>query len=194
MNTSQITVEEVSTTPSTASDDVEVWLDIPGYETRYQASNLGRIKSLRRKVRSVNHYTGRDFQRTIQERILRPAQYCKSGHLSVVLEHGGIGQPVHQLVLKAFIGETPVGLEILHINGNPTDNRLVNLRYGSRTENILDTYYQGGRWRKLSVDDVGTIRFSLYCGMRGVDLANEYQVSETTISNIKNRRIFWWLK
>ncbi len=188
-----LAAEGVNATPSATVAETEIWKDIPGYEGRYKVSSLGRIKSLERKVRGVNHYSGRDFLRTVPERILRPGQYCKSGHLSVVLEHGGNGQPVHQLVMKAFIGNPPDGMEVLHINGDPTDNRLKNLRYGTRTENILDTYRQRGRWRKLSVEDVEAIRFSLYCGIRGVDLANEFGVSQTTISNIKYGRIYWWL-
>lgn len=189
-----LTAKGVCVTPFAASEESEIWKDIPGYEGRYQASSLGRVKSLERKVRSVNHYTGREFLRTVPERILRPGQYSKSGHLSVVLEHSGNGQPVHQLVMKAFKGNPPVEMEVLHINGDPTDNRIENLRYGTRTENILDVYRQGGRWRKLSIEDVESIRFSLYCGMHGVDLANEFRVSQTTISNIKYGRIYWWIK
>lgn len=184
----------MKTRKNAAFFETEVWKDIPSYENRYQASNFGRIKSLQRKVRGVNHYSGKEFFKTVPERILRPAPYCKNGHLSVVLEHGGIGKPVHQLILKTFVGDPPDGMEVLHNNGNPTDNRLENLRYGTRTENILDTYRQRGRWRKLSVEDVQAIRFSLYSGIRGVDLANEFGVSQTTISKIKCGRIFWWLK
>lgn len=172
----------------------EIWKDIPGYEGRYQASSLGRIKSIRRLVRGTNHYTGKDFLRIVPERILRPGRYCKAGHVSVVLGRGTAGIPVHQLIMLTFVGEAPDGMEILHNNGDPTDNQLENLRYDSRTENILDVYRQGGRWRKLDIEDVYAIRFSLFCGMRGSDLAREYRVSPQTISNIKNGRIYWWLK
>lgn len=122
----------------------EIWKDIPNYEGEYQASNMGRIRSLDRYVRGINHYSGREFRRRISGKILKPARFCKSGHVSVVLDHGNSGIPVHQLVMRAFVGEPPAGMEVLHINGNPKDNRLENLRYGTRTENILDVYYQGG--------------------------------------------------
>lgn len=188
------TSEGAAIASSFTINESEVWKDIPGYEGRYQASNLGRIKSLKRKVRSVNHYTGKEFFRVVPERILRPGKYCRNGHVSVVLKRGSNGQPVHQLVMKTFVGEPPEGMEVLHINGDPTDNRLSNLRYGSRTDNILDVYEQGGRWRKLNTEDVITIRFMLFCGMCGVDIAREYGVSQQTISSIKNRRTFKWLK
>ena len=163
----------------------EVWKDIPGYEGEYQASTLGRIKSLARKIQGRNWSTGKPFFHTIPERILKPGRFCKTGHLSVILRRKTNGKPVHQLVMRTFVGEPPEDMEVLHKNGDPTDNRLSNLRYGTRTDNILDVYRQGGRWRKLSTDDVEAIRFGLYCGMRGVDLARQFCVSQSTICIVK---------
>jgi hypothetical protein len=45
---------------------------------------------------------------------------------------------VHALVLGAFVGPRPANAEILHGEGGPADNRLVNLAYGSREENLDD--------------------------------------------------------
>lgn len=98
------------------------------------------------------------------------------------------------MVAHTFLGECPEGKEILHNNGNPKDNRVENLRYGTRTENILDVYNEGGRWRKLSIDDVYDIRFRFLCGYRGREIAQLYRVSETTISRIKMGREFGWLE
>lgn len=50
---------------------------------------------------------------------------------------------VHRLVALAFIGPCPEGMEVLHINGEPDDNRLENLRYGTRAENVADTIRHG---------------------------------------------------
>lgn len=172
----------------------EVWKDIPGYEGRYQASSEGRIRSLDREVGGKCHYTGKPFKRKIKGRILRPGKYCKTGHVSVVLGRGTNGKPVHQLVMRAFIGNPAEGEEVLHINGLPDDNRLSNLRYGSRTENILDVYHQGKRWRKLSTENVYDIRFELLCGFSMHEIAERYAVSYDTVSKIKNRRVFGWLK
>ena len=157
----------------------EVWKDIPGYEGKYQVSNLGRVKSLERKVRGVNHYTGKDFFRTIPERILRPGKSCKSGHVSVVLGHGERGKPVHQLVMLAFVGPPPVGMEVRHLNGNPTDNRLENLSYGTRTENILDVIYA---------------RFACFCGISDQEVADELGVSPYTVAEIRRGNSYQWLE
>lgn len=172
----------------------EIWKDILGYEGKYQASNCGRVRSINHVVRGKNHYTGDIFYREIQGKILKPGKYTKFGHLSVVLGKNRNSSPVHQLVMKAFVGEPPEGMEVLHINGIASDNRVSNLRYGNRTENILDVYRQGNKWRKLSVDDVYLIRFYFICGYTGIRIAKIFNVSRTTVSNIKNRRIFGWLE
>lgn len=172
----------------------EIWKDIPGYEGKYQASNQGKIRSLDFKVNDINHYTHKPFTRTIKGRILKPGRFCKAGHVSVVLERGTSGKPVHQLVAKTFIGECPKGYEVLHNNGDPTNNRVENLRYGTRTENILDVYKIGKAWRKLTIEDVQQIRFGLATGIKGSELAAMYSVSQTLISGIKIGRIYSWLK
>ncbi len=174
-------------------ENIEIWKDIPGYVGKYQVSNLGRVKSLERKVRSINWYTKKEFFKTVHERILKPAP-SNSGHLYVVLGHGEAGKPVHQLVMKAFVGEAPQGMEVRHLNGNPTDNRLENLQYGTRTENILDVFYQGGRWRKLSLDDVVYSRFASFCGFPDQIIADELDVASSTIAKIRKGRTYQWVK
>lgn len=125
---------------------------------------------------------------------MKPGQFCKSGHVSVVLGRNTIGKPVHQLVALTFLGPCPQGQEVLHNNGNPKDNKVSNLRYGTRTENILDVYHCGGKWRKLSIEDVEEIKIGLITGINGSELARMYQVSPTSISSIKNGRTYRWLK
>ena len=131
--------------------------------------------------------------RTVPERILKPGRFCKCGHVSVVLGRGTPGRPVHQLVALTFIGPRPDGLDILHINGNPIDNRVENLMYGTRTENILDVYFQEKAWRKLTIYDVVEVRRLLKKGMRGVDIASMLGISQSIVSNIKCGRSFAWL-
>ena len=172
----------------------EIWKDIPGYEGRYQASTLGNIRSVDRIVHSRNWYTGKTFKRQLKGHLLKPGRFCDNGHLSVVLGHGANGSPVHQLVMLTFVGVAPKNQEVRHKNGNPTDNRLVNLEYGTRTENILDVFRQGKKWRKLDIEDVEQIRFGLFCGITGNELAQMYQVSASAISSIKKGRTFSWLK
>lgn len=170
----------------------EEWKDIPGYEGRYQASTLGRIRSLDRRVRVVAH--GTEATRLIKGRVLRPGVFEKSGHVSVVLGHGANGSPVHQLVALTFIGPRPEGMDICHNDGNPKNNAVSNLRYDTRSENNKDVLRQGKRWRKLNLADVDKIREMLAQGMRGREIAKIYGVSDQIICAIKKGRTFGWYK
>ena len=170
--------------------EIEIWKDIPGYEGKYQASSAGRIRSL---SRTLAFHGKLNYKREMKGRILKPGRLCKNGHVSVVLGHGENGSPVHQLVALTFLSPCPEGMEVLHANGNPTDNRVENLRYGTRTENILDVYAAGKAWRRLSKEDAEEIKFALYCGYTGRELAAAYGVSESCISAINTGRTFWWI-
>lgn len=85
------------------------------------------------------------------------------------------------------------GKEILHADGNPANNKLENLRYGTRSENILDVFRVGKAWRKLTVLDVLEIKRKLKNGAVGADLAKEFNVSQSEISAIKNEVHYSWL-
>ena len=106
--------------------DIEVWKDIPGYEDAYQASSLGRIRSIDHYVNGKSRY-GKPFKRLIKGRILRPGRYNKDGHVSVVLRRGSNGSPVHQLIALTFLGERPDNQDVRHLDGNPQNNKLNNL-------------------------------------------------------------------
>jgi len=100
---------------------MEIWKLVPGYDGKYEVSDQGQIRSYKRRPEGC---------------ILRPGR-MPGGHLSVALGRKN-SQCVHKLVLLAFVGAAPDKHECLHINGDPADNRLPNLRWGTRSENILD--------------------------------------------------------
>lgn len=125
----------------------EVWKDIPDYEGLYQVSNLGRVKSLRRKVSFVNRW-GQDAQRTVPEKIRAATVHPNRGHLFVILHKEGKRRKwhVHTLVLTAFVGPCPEGMQCLHGDGDPKNNRVENLRWGTPSENSLDSVRHGTHW------------------------------------------------
>lgn len=172
----------------------ETWKDIPGYEGKYQASTQGRIRSLDRWLTGRNWNTGKPFKRLMRGRILRPGANHKDGHQYVVLGHGKHGSLVHYLVMLTFVGERSNGMDIRHLNGNPQDNRLENLAYGTRTDNILDVYRIGKRWRKFSIQDIRSIRTLLELGLSATEVAQEMNCSLSTICNIRKGRTYRWLK
>lgn len=132
---------------------IEHWRSVIGAEGRYEVSDLGRVRSVDHRVRVVIH--GVEATRTVRGRVLRPAA-SRSGHLSVVIGKGNTRQ-VHQLVLEAFVGPRPAGHETLHLNHQPADNRLSNLIWGPRSENlrmdwaagrrVVPEKFIGARWR-----------------------------------------------
>lgn len=109
----------------------EIWKDIEGYEGLYQVSNMGRVKSLERKV---PHWSG---ERTVKERILKLGM-DRGGYLQVNLYACGKlkTHKVHLLVCEAFHDNLENKKDVNHINENKTDNRVCNLEWLTRKENI----------------------------------------------------------
>ncbi len=99
---------------------------------------------------------------------------------------------VHRLVLELFVGPCPVGMEARHLNGDPTDNRVENLCWGTHTENIADQKVHGTHREgvdapnaKLTAKEVVAIR-RLYHdeGLPQTVLARSFRCSQTVISDI----------
>ena len=171
----------------------ELWRDIPGYEGAYQVSSRGRVRSLPRVIPIFDRRHQVSYSRPCPGKILRQAVCDRAGHVSVHLGKYCRGIPVHQLVMLAFHGSPPPGMETMHLNGIPTDNRPENLRYDTHSENLHDIYIQGGKARKLTAEDVHQIRFGLNCGIIQKELAHMYHVSRNTIGDIQHGRTFQWL-
>lgn len=88
----------------------------------YVVSDLGRIRSPRGNI--LKPYT------------------LKSGHQQVSL--GKVrGQYVHRLVLEAFIGPCPPGMQACHWDDDPSNNALSNLRWGTPSDNGHDRTRNG---------------------------------------------------
>lgn len=174
----------------TTTSSVEVWKDIPGFEGAYQASTLGRVRSVERRV-EVKGKTA-TYTRSVAEKILKPGRK-KDGHLSVCLKRY-VSYQVHTLVMLTFVGPQPPKQDIRHLNGNPADNRLENLAYGSRTQNILDVYTTGRPWRTLTTEQVYEIRERLKNGEKLKPIAEDYSVQISCISAIRTGRLYGWLK
>ncbi len=117
----------------------EEWRDIPGYEGYYQASDLGRVRSLDRIITDRN---GKSFFK--RGKILKPA-VKKTGYLMVALNMNAVvaTPSVHSLVALCFLGKRPEGFEVCHGNGDPSDNGLENLRYDTPASNAADILLHG---------------------------------------------------
>jgi hypothetical protein len=119
-------------------DDVtpapERWLPIADWEGLYEASSYGRFRSLPRRTRTGIHGGG-------VLKLFPGAQ----GYYMVKLWRNGKSttRMAHRLIAQTFLGPRPEGLEIRHLNDDKLDNRLVNLCYGTRSENKKDSVRNG---------------------------------------------------
>jgi len=108
----------------------EIWKDIKGYESLYQVSSLGRVKSI-----------GNEFTR--KEKILK-LNPRRNGILACNLCKNGISKTkdIHQLVAIVFLNHIPNGHKLVvdHIDGNYLNNNILNLRIVTQRENLTTCF------------------------------------------------------
>jgi len=160
----------------------EVWKPIPGF-LGYEVSNGGQVRSYRKQT---------DFGKwiidQIPQRILKPS--LAGRYLGVTLRLNGktYRKNIAELVLLAFIGPRPEGLEICHNDGNPSNNHLSNLRYDTHVANLNDAIIHGNICldsRRLTDRQVQEIRQQYSTGkVTQGQLAKRYDVCQGVINNI----------
>lgn len=99
---------------------------------------------------------------------------------------------VHRLVLEAFVGPCPLGMECCHNDGDPTNNRLGNLRWDTRKANRADAIRHGTHpcgerspAAKLTAEQVRAIRREFATGrVTKTKLANDYGIARSTLQSI----------
>lgn len=105
----------------------EKWVDVLGWEGYYKVSNLGRFKSLKRKTSSG---------RSISEKILTQ-NLVKVGYLRVHLRSKNNKSVLsHILIARSFIPNPEGKKEVNHKNADKTDNKVSNLEWATRLENV----------------------------------------------------------
>jgi HNH endonuclease/NUMOD4 motif-containing protein len=156
----------------------EQWRDVVGYEARYEVSDQGRVWSHKNK------------------KVLKPAPTSK-GYLTVNLYDGSSPKKprsrcVHDLVMAAFVGPKPTGMQVDHKDANKLNNALSNLEYVSGSENVLRAERRGLNFHptgvssvngKLTERDVAEIRRRGW-NVKRKDLAAEFDVSTNTILHV----------
>ena len=167
----------------------EEWRPVVGFEGFYEVSDAGRVRGLDRDV-DRGRLSGTLFTMFVKGRILKNSETADRYHL-VRLRNQGVRQAkVQILVLEAFVGPRPDGYECRHLDGCRTNNRLENLRWGTRSENQRDRNLHGtGPGRKLSWLDVRFIRHWVASGFRRVDVASVFGVETSYVTRIFNRKI-----
>ena len=163
----------------------EEWKAIEGYEDYYHISNKGRVKSLKRRNRGI-------------DMMMTPMKGGAGGrYRAISLSVGGKikKQYVHRLVAKAFIPNPTGYREVNHLDGNPSNNIVINLEWCDKRHNHLHAYAIGLQ-RPIVGEDVHThiftereVRFlryikGLYPQIKNSEIAKFYGTSWRAVENV----------
>jgi hypothetical protein len=147
--------------------DVEEWRPIPSLEG-WEASSLGRFRwNGEERVPSLNKYTG----------------YLSFSSSSRGIKDGK-GHYAHHLVLEAFVGPRPAGMQTRHLNGVKHDNRSANLAWGSAKENAEDNKRLGRLSAPARIPDED--RICRWCG--GATTRKPFECSACARMGARNGR------
>lgn len=175
----------------------EIWRAIPGYEGKYEASSLGRIKSLDR-VMEITHSVINQHMKEPKFVLVKRKVKGRIKKLTIG-DHGypvvNLGlrdvHTVHTLVAKTFLKRIDGKNHVDHINSVRTDNRVENLQWVTQQENNAKQRRIAGSDHHNSIltkEDVRHIRDEHDRGFSQTKIAEGYGVSKGTISDIIARR------
>ena len=173
---------------------MEVWKEIKGYNGIYQVSNIGRVKS------KTQYCKGRLGSGKQNGRVLKQ-QKCYKGYLRVSLSFNKVrfNTGVHRLVALSFIDNPLNKPQVNHINGIKTDNTVENLEWCTNKENQIHAVKnklnnpnlgEKHHMSKLSNKDVNVVRWIHKIGWSNKQLAEDYNVSQTAMSNILRNKTY----
>ena len=121
----------------------ETWLPVPGFEGLYEASSHGRVRSLDRVIVKKD-----GSEQLYRGRLLKGSRVHDGKRIVVKLGRDGV---IHQFTRSQIVAETFIGTiakdeNVIHINGIGDDDRVDNLRIGSKKDVVqksieLGTHY-----------------------------------------------------
>lgn len=162
-----------------------IYKDIPDYEGLYKVSNFGNVFSYggERKFGKITYtFPAKELKPTLS----RGYQVVNLSKNSKIKRFG-----IHKLVLLAFIGQKPFkDAETRHLDGNPSNNKLDNLTYGTKSENMQDAVKHGTLvFSRTSLTNQDVINIAKD-KRRIKDIAKSFNTQPSVIINIKNKKSF----
>ena len=173
------------------------WSFIPGYGAAYEVSSAGEVRSTSRTEVLKDRWGGVTERRRSGRTLATHVD--PQGYVQVRLSIDGKAK-THRLarvVLLAFKGAAP-GKEAAHLDHNPLNNALSNLRWVSRKINEKQKTSAGRRPAStrgvLDASDVQRIRILLKEGYTNIDVAGMFSVHHSTISCIRTGKTWAHIK
>jgi hypothetical protein len=158
---------------------MENWIEIEEFPG-YHVSDQGRVRGKRGIIKPGN---------------------TKRGYFVVRLYLGNVrgADYIHKLVLKAFGPEQPPDTTIDHINRIITDNRIENLRWATKQQQIDNTVFDEPKGSKnpnskLTESDIPKIRQLISMGLSQKEIGERFNANRVTISYIKNKKTWSHVK
>jgi hypothetical protein len=189
LSDNQLLIRNITVTASGIdqfSTTITTWKHIAGWP--YEANSRGEIR----------HIAEEQFN--WKSKSCLKGGVIKNGRRVVTLSRRLPGQPHehkcfswHKLIAETFLGPCPDGQEIDHIDADPLNNAISNLRYVTASENILQSVKRGhrgsNRWNaKLTEERVKAIRLMWEDGWTVKEISSQLLVSESSVYHIIRNR------
>ena len=130
-------------------------------DPRYQISNLGRVIGIHGRLLKLHSDTKHPYPK------------FKTSDRSTKF--------VHRCVAEVFIGPCPDSMFVLHRDGNPSNNCVDNLYYGTAKQNTADSMRHGTFCRKLTPIDKHFIKLLFSAGLCKAEIGRMYNVTRRVI-------------
>lgn len=152
----------------------EAWKPIPGFEGRYEVSDLGRVRSL-------------NFRGVCGPAVMRTTKNHNGYHVVSLGSKPKKQFRLHCLVLEAFVGPRPPGMQGCHGRDDKDDNRLENLRWDTPKRNIAERQSFDGEKNpnaKLTNAQTQELKRRVHAGESRDALAAEFGISLTRVRQL----------
>lgn len=151
-----------------------MWKKYPGFDY-IEVSDEGEVKRVREV--SIKGWKAGVI-------ILKP-QLNKNGYYGIgwTIDRKHYERLVHRMILEAFVGPCPEGMETRHLDGDKLNNNLGNLCWGTQRENWEDNL-KAGVGSKLRPEDIPRIRWMLAHKWSQKSIAKEFNVTAGAINKI----------
>lgn len=170
----------------------EIWKDAVGWEGEYEVSNIGRVRSKSRYVKQNYWREGKILITCIS----------KLGYEQVPLRTKRMSKntSIHRLVAQAFIPNPENKPEVNHLDNNRSNNKVENLEWVTKSENLQYSYKTKGRDNvnymkgeqvkaaKLKEKDIIEIRKMYAENIKIKEISEIYKVGISAIHNIITRK------